>query len=275
VIGSAGAIPVAYGVSDYLGARVSRDVRPTMVIVAGRWLVVPTLAVVARFTGTPTPAAILWGAAAGVPLYLGFVWLFAALSTGVIAVAAPVIALAAAAVPLTVGVALGAPMSPLAWVGVAATVAAVLLLNRPTGGDPPATTGRWRTVALAAGAGVALGAFTVLTSRTGPETGLWPLLSAQVVAWATAAGVMCRIPRQWPRPQLWAPLAGAAVFELAGDILALVAARQNLALVGPVLALQPAVVIVLARLIDHERIGRVRAVGLAAAVAALSLLAVG
>jgi drug/metabolite transporter (DMT)-like permease len=270
--GAVAAVPVAYGVSDYLGGSVSREVRPTVVIVVGRWLVVPVLAVAAPLTGEVSVAALVWGAAAGVPLYLGFVWLFAALSAGPMAVAAPVIALTAAGVPIVVGVALGASMPALAWVGVAATVAAVLLLNRAAPGDPAPAGGRGRAVVLAVGAGAALGGFTVLTSRTGPETGLWPLLAAQLVAWAVAAAVMSRIPSVWPRRGLWAPLAGAAVFELAGDVAALVVARHNLALVGPALALQPATTILLARLFAGEAITRARWVGLAASGAAMLLL---
>lgn len=277
MIGGAAAAGMAagYGVSDFLSGRASRFASPLLVLGVGRVLVLPVLAVAAPLTGHPTGHAVAWGLAAGAPLFLGFVGLFAALSAGAMRVAAPTIAVTSAGVPLAAGVALGAPVPALAWVGVAAAVIALVTLNLAPGGG----SGRGRAFWYAAGGGAGLGLYTVAVSRTAASSGLWPLLASQAVAggctlfalvvaaWRSGRPVAAPIPGR----VVAVILAGAAV-ELAGDVLGLVAARLNLALVGPALAVQPATTVLLACLVDRERIGRVQWVGLAAAVVAVGCL---
>lgn len=273
MIGYTGGIAAAYGVSDFLGGHASRDLRPAQVLAGGRIVVLPVLAVVAPLSGHLSGPAVVWGALAGIPLYLGFMGIFAALSTGQMSVAAPVIALTAAGVPLVFGALLGDALSAWTWVGAGVAYLALVLL---TWSSPEEPGQRWRVLLLSIGGGACLGLFTVLTSRTDPGTGVWPLLFAQLVTGVLAAiTLLVRRPVSWPRVSAMQVVAGAAVFELCGDTLALLAARQNLALIGPALALQPAAVVLLARLIEHERISRLRLAGLAAALAALALLTTG
>lgn len=270
MIGAAAAgMAGAYGVADYCGGRASARMSPLVVLLAGRCVVVPALAVAAPLTGHLTLAAAGWGAAAGVPLFLGFAGLYAAFGTGAVAVAAPTVAMTSAGVPLVAAVALGGGLSRSAWWGAVAAGVAVLLLTVQHGSGGGS---RWRAFGCAAGGGAGLGLYTVCVSRTAAASGVWPLLVAQVVVLVAAAASV----RRWP----WAGLDGptrrvvfiAASAELVGDVLGLVVARVNLALVGPALAVQPATSVVLARHLDGEVVRRVQWAGLVAAATAMVLL---
>ncbi len=124
--------------------------------------------------------------------------------------------------------------------------------------------------------GVGFGAFFVFISRTAEAAGHWPLVSARaisVVMFAVAALVTSTalLPERGSRR--WVVLAG--ILDAAAAVLFVMSTRAGLLSVGAVLAsLYPGVTVLLARVIDKERIRRQQLVGLALAAVAVSLLAI-
>ncbi len=263
-------------------------------LLASRLIVVPALLFLTPLTVTAASRQdLLWGAAAGVPLFVGQLALYAALSTGAITVGAPVISLGSAGVPVLAGWLLGAPLTSHGWAGIAAGLLAVPFLTRPAPApaagrhrrdghrhrpteppQPPPTRAAMRSAAIAgAVCGLGFGCFTVLTSRTSTDAGVAPLLAAQWVVLLFAGLNKLRDRKPVPGPgRVWGWVAAAACAELVGDICALYASRTNLALVGPALAAATAVTILLARVFKGERIGVPRLVGLAIAGVSLTLV---
>lgn len=274
MIGAAAVGAVAYGVSDFTGGYAARRLPPARLFFTSRLMVVAALAVAAPLTGQLDLAGFLWGVAAGPVGFAGMILLYAAFSAGAMSVAAALVSCSTAAVPVAVGVATGDRVPPLAWVGIAAAAAAIPLVCRDPGEAAPGRDAlRYGAAVPALAGGACLGGFTALTSRTDPATGLWPLLAAQTVMLGLAAAAAALDTAETPPGPATVLLpAAAGGAELTADAFALVAARANLAVAGPILALAPAATVLLARVVTGERVGWTRAAGLAAAVTAVALL---
>jgi drug/metabolite transporter (DMT)-like permease len=114
-----------------------------------------------------------------------------------------------------------------------------------------------RAAWLGAIAGAAFALFGILISRTGSDSGMWPLVAARLASVAIiAVGALA-----WGRPLLtarvhWPLIAVAALLDLAGNVLFLLAVRRELlSLVAVIMSLYPAATLALARIFFGERIG--------------------
>lgn len=89
-----------------------------------------------RLAGSPTPADLGWGLAAGLGGGFGSMLLFRGLGRGSMAVVAPITAAGAATVPVVVGIATGESLTAMAVAGIALAFAAIVLvsLSGDTGG---------------------------------------------------------------------------------------------------------------------------------------------
>jgi drug/metabolite transporter (DMT)-like permease len=291
VTGFAVAAAAGYGAADFAGGIATRRQPTTATLILTQPTALCVLLTVTLFTGPPADTgALAWGALAGVTLLAGVALVYRCFSTGAISVAAAVFGVVSAAVPAVAGVALGAAVRVGAVAGLVVAVAAILLLraddDRPAVDQARARSIEWVVAnrqpnrrplgpaVTAAGAGAAFGLYHVLMSRTGASSGLWPLLTAQyvVVVVSAAAWAVHR-----PRP-VWSlvPLCAAAgVIEIGGSFAALAAVRGNVAVAGVVIALAPAVSVLLAWAVLHERVRRRQVSGLVLAAAAVALLAGG
>ena len=268
-----------YGTADFLGGVAARRTSALAVTVlahvVGLALLVVALAVLPA--AHPTPGDLAFGAAAGALGGIGLILFYRALAAGTMSVVAPVAALFGAALPVTVGVALGEHLSAPALVGIAIAVAAVALVSRE---DPVDAAARPRSAAhhplvLAVLAGVAFGGFFVMLSRTHPAAGLWPLLSARVVSIVLLGGFSLVTSRSLrPTPGSRRLIVAAGVGDMVANILYLVAVRRGLvSLVAVIVALYPAATVLLAQVVLGERLRRVQVTGLALAAGAAVLLA--
>jgi drug/metabolite transporter (DMT)-like permease len=160
----------------------------------------------------------------------------------------------------------------LALVGAGLAVVAVGLVSLGTDRSGPVT---GRIVGMSLLAGVLFGLFFVLVKQASPAAGLSPLLAARTAGAAAGAAVLAwrhSLPRLPPRSLRLALVAG--VFDVSANALYLLAARLGLlSVVGPIASLYPASTVVLALLIDRERVRAVQVAGLGLAVAALMLTA--
>jgi drug/metabolite transporter (DMT)-like permease len=136
----------------------------------------------------------------------------------------------------------------------------------------------WRLVATALGAGASFALFFILTALAGDATGgspgLWPIAGSQLSALIIGGLLMLLTrPGPWPRQAglLWTMVAGPC--DMTANALYLVATRRgDLSVVAPLAALYPVTTVILALIIDHERLRGIQVAGLAFAVAALVLV---
>jgi hypothetical protein len=230
-------------------------------------------------------------------LYMGF-------RHAAFSVASPVSAVAAAGLPVLVGLVSGERPGALSVAGMLLTAPAIVALSvsaarldaaQPdrsgsalAAAGPADAPGRddagngavGRHVVgvvwgLAAGAGFAL--FLIGLNRAGSATNLWPAGVADLAGVMTAVGVAALT------RQLAPPPAGTRRLSLLTGIIAavgtlsvfLAAHRGLLAVTAVIYSLYPSGTIILARVLSHERLTRAGMLGLGMAAASVSLIAAG
>jgi uncharacterized membrane protein len=266
---------IAYGLSDFVGGLLTRRAGAWAVAAASQGTAAAlTLALVATHAGEPRTGDLLWGVLAGVGSGAGSVFIFRGLAGGRMAVVAPLSAIAAAGVPVLVGVAAGERPGALPMLGVLAALPAIWLVS--SGGSGMRGGSRADVVnGLAAGLGFGV-QFAALGQVPG-EAGLTPLAVSQ---WASvvaiALGATAASAPWLPRDRF--SRLGAVAGVLAGVATVsfqLAAQRGLLSLAGVLTSLYPAVTVLLAATVLRERIGRAQGVGLALAATAVALIASG
>lgn len=269
---------LAYGASDFFGGLLSRRASAWLVAAAAQVASFVVLVVVAAAVdAAPTSADLWWGAAAGVGSGAGTFFLYRGLATGQMNVVAPLSALGAAVLPVAVGVLAGERPGVLTWVGILCALPAIWLVSRGgTGGRSAGGSGARAGVRDGLLAGAGFGLLFVALGQVPAKAGLWPLAMSQGVAalilvlGAVGAGSAVRSIK--PNVLVLAALVG--VLAAAATTLYQLAAQSQLVSVAAVLtSLYPALTVVLAAVLLHERVTRVQAVGLALAAAAVVLVA--
>jgi drug/metabolite transporter (DMT)-like permease len=268
-----------YGSADFLGGLATRRARVLPVVVLSQAAGIAVLAVAMPLLhATPTAADLWWGAAAGITGGVGVALLYHALALGPMSVVAPVTAVCGIAVPVVVGLALGERPGASALAGVLVAVVAIILVSRepaPADGGKRGAISRGVWIALAAG--IVIGIFYVCLARTGSRAGLWPLLVARLVSvtfFAASAGI--RRESLKPGRSAWPVILAAGVLDMVANVLYLLAVRGGmLSIVTTIASLYPAVTVVLASLVLHERLRAAQVVGLACAGLAVALISAG
>jgi drug/metabolite transporter (DMT)-like permease len=271
----AAATALVWGTADYCGGRASQRGNALGVTVVSQLFSVPVLAVcVLLMPGRLYAADFAWGAGAGVAGLLGIVLLYRGLATGAMAVVAPITAVTSALVPMGVGLLVERLPSALALGGAVCAVAAIGLVSLGSSGQVARASAS--VVGLALSSGAMFGVFFVLLSRVHDDSGMWPLtgvrLASVVLGLLLVAqrGASLRVPRALI---VWTAAAGMG--DVAANALFVLAAREGLlSVVGPIAALYPVSTVLLALVVDKERVRAVQMAGLGLAAAALVLTAV-
>jgi uncharacterized membrane protein len=231
------------------------------------------VACVALFsTGGPGAGALGLGTLAGVSGFAGLLLLYRGLSQGAMAIFAPVSAVTSAVVPLAAGLMIDRTPSWLALVGVGCAVIAIGLVSMSGGAVGAATP---RVIGLALASGACFGVFFILIAVAGPDGGPWPLVSAR--AGSIGAGLLTAAVTRTslaldPVGRRWTLLAGP--LDIVANMFYLAAATHGpLAVVAPISALYPVSTVLLALMVDRERLVPVQVVGLGLAATALVLVA--
>jgi drug/metabolite transporter (DMT)-like permease len=265
-----------YGLGDFCGGRASRRLDSISVTLFGQMFGLILLAVALVSFGDPiAPLADWgWGALAGASGLVGLGLLYYCLAHGAMTVVGPLTAVVSALLPVIVGFALGERPSPLAVVGIVAALVGIVLVTGAIG--TPHTPTAPRIVALTVLGGVGFGLLYVFLGQTSDESGMWPLASARAVSIGIATVIVLTRWRGGPtgRVTRFAVLAG--VFDMAGNVLFVLASREGLlSLVSVITALYPVSTILFAVRFDHERLSRTQVVGLMGAGVAVALVALG
>ncbi len=266
-----------YGVSDYAGGRASRRASPLVVSLIAEISIFAVLIVVVPLTSTSTPGGddLAWGAAAGAAGTVGIIALYYALANGAMTVVAPITGVVSAVVPVAVGLATGERPSVLALVGVSIAIVSVALIGGLVGVPHVRTPPSLVMVALLSGA--SFGLLFVFFDQAGDDSGMWPILGARLASGPilVIAYLVTRPPgRIDRRTVLVAMLVG--VFAASANFLYLLATRRGLlTIVAVVVAMYPASTVLLATVLDGERMRRPQLIGLAIAALALVLVTIG
>lgn len=275
----------SYGAGDFFGGLASRHEASLRVTVLSQAIGASLLLVLVPVVGGTFSAGVLGlGACAGIAGALALVVFYRAMGSGAMSVVAPVSALSAAALPVIVGLVTGEHPSPLALVGVAIALAAIGLVSQH---GPPAAddteldeqapgTSRRTTVLLGLLSGALFGVLFLFLDGVSDESGLWPLVGARLasVPFLLVLALATRTPVRPGRSSM-PIIVGCGVFDMGANVfLVLAFGRGLLVLVSVISSLYPASTLVLARLVLHERVTRIQAVGLAIAALAVVLIAV-
>ena len=162
-------------------------------------------------------------------------------------------------------------------IGVGCAVVAIALVSAG-GGKSADTTSRNVTptlIGLSVVAGLGFGLFFVLLDRVDGRTGQWGLVVAQLAAVAALVAVSLVRRERMTISRAAVPFALAAgMFDTIANVLYVLANNSGqLALVAPVASLYPASTVVLALVVDHEKVRGWQLIGLGLAGTALALLA--
>lgn len=265
-----------WGASDFLGGLKTRALPLIAVLAisvpAGLLVLVPLVA--ARGDGLPDGLSCLWGVLAGLAGWAAIAALYHALAIGNMGVVAPITALAPV-VPFAVGVARDERPSALQLAGIAVAIAGVVAVGADRRGE--------RSGRLALGAGFAavaalgFGAGQLSLAAASDADPYWAALIVRLTGLAVvpAALVTARAAVRRARTAL-RPLVALGLMDAAATVLFAVAATRGLVSIVAVLAsLSPVVIVLLARVVTHERLAPLQLAGAAAAIAGATLISVG
>lgn len=264
---------VLYGVSNFLGPRISKDLPVFAVLIAGQLvaLAVATLLALGLSDGFLSPLGAATALGAGVGNAVGLYAFYRAASEGPLAIVAPIGALGAV-VPVLAGVVAGETLGAVRAIGIALAVAGVALASRRPGGAP-ISPGR-HPVAWAAFAALGFGAFLSLVAPAAASDPLWTVsvsrvsLLAVLLAVVVAAGSPVRVPvASLPRVALPGLLlfAGTLAYAAATTL-------GDLSVVSVLASSNPVVTVALAFALSGERLSPGQGAGVGLALAGVALV---
>lgn len=264
----------SWGAGDFGGGIATKRL-PVFVALLGSQLVGLAGAAVAMIVlgeSLPAPADATWAAAAALFGALGLAGLYRALADGQMGIVAPITGVLTAAIPVAVGIATAGLPGPVRLAGFSVALLAIVLVSLADDGS----TGR-AGLLLAIGAGLGFGLYSACVGQV--EVGVFgPLMVSRATASVLVVVIVAaqRTPLRAvasaePRLLLLVALVGA--LDLVGNAMFLVAAQASgLALAAVLGSLYPVSTVILATLVLHEPIGRIHALGIAAAALAVVLV---
>jgi drug/metabolite transporter (DMT)-like permease len=268
-----------WGVGDFAGGKATQRVAVLSVVWLSKLVSLPLLAIYLAATYVPmTSTSLAWGGLAGVAGLVGLVLFYRALSAGSMTIVAPVTGVTSAAIPVVVGLVGGERPSGFQLLGVGCALLAIAMVSIAPQPPGPRALVSWRLVAAALGAGISFALFFILIDfagdAAGGSAGLWPIAGSQLSS-LIIGGLLLMMTRPSGLPRgaalRWTMVAGPC--DMTANTLFLLATRSgDLSIVAPLAALYPVTTVILALLIDHERLRGVQVAGLAFAVAALVLV---
>ena len=268
-----------WGVGDFAGGKATQGAAALPVVLVSKLVSLPLLAIFLVAMYVPlTAIGLAWGAMAGVAGLVGLVLFYRALSAGAMTVVAPVTGVTSAAIPVVAGLIWGERPSGPRLLGVGCALLAIALVSIAPHPPGRRQVVNWRLIAVALGSGVGFGLFFVLLAvagnAAGGSAGMWPVAGSQLSALIIGGLlVLMARPGPWPRRAALRFTLLAGPCDMTANALFLLATRGgDLSIVAPLAALYPVTTVILALLVDHERLRGIQVAGLAFAVAALVLV---
>ncbi len=262
----------SWGAGDFSGGLATRKQSAISVLLLAHFVglfMFLALALLAHETIPPT-TDLIWGAIAGLSGAIGLGALYTALASGRMGVAAPIVGVIAAIIPVIVSlIANGAP-TIIQLVGFVVGIFSLWFVSY-SGGQLPER----KIIVLAVVAGFGLGMFLVFLDRVQSDAIFWPLAASRLASFVAMLIVTVISQRNW-RPN---NLRQGTVIVLSGlldataNVFFVVAAQFGRLDVAAVLSsLYPAMTIMLAWLFLKERLSRVQIFGIFSALVAIALI---
>jgi uncharacterized membrane protein len=266
----------AFGTADFLGGFSSRKNSTIITVAWAQTVGLITVIIAAPLMGADSVVGIdiLWGMVSGVSGALGVLFLFRGLSTGIASIVSPVAALSGAALPVLFGFLIGERPPLLTWSGVALSLPAIMLLSWEKGGKNDHVI---RSLRLGLISGACFGGFFILISRTSEGSGLWPLVAARFTT--VPLFILLTLFRKTkfrlePGTRRVTILSG--FLDMAANVFYLMAVRTGYLIFAVILsALYPAPTVVLQKIFLHEKLTRLRIIGLLLSITGAALIGVG
>ena len=274
---------LAFGTGDFLGGFSSRRLSAIVVSfvsqVAGLIVVSGFLIIFAR-AGLPEIETVIWGAAAGVALGIGYLWYYRGLAIGHMGVVATDTAVWSALVPVAAGFIIGERPLLVADFGIAIVIVALILVGKTdTTEKTRPLAGLFRSPGRVQGvlAGVSYGFFFIFLDRADTGNPLWPLFVAIFMSTLILLLAMCISRPPWePRSLNLRLLISIGVIQAIGQLSFIMATRTGLlSIVSVLAALSPVPTIVLARLILAQKLSRRQLIGVGTAILGIVLITSG
>jgi drug/metabolite transporter (DMT)-like permease len=254
----------------------------------------------------PPATALAWAALGGMAGLVGLLCLYQVLARGTMGLVAPATALIAAAVPAAVGILWGDRVDALVLAGMALALVAVVLISLPDRGlqkgrtgsdmqaaqsDPAAAAvpgpdkAAWLLIVVS-GLGFATFYLCLDQAQRAGGSAWWDLSMVRLAALSVAAfaALVLLATRRAPPLRVTRAVLPLAVLAAIGDTggnLFYVMARSvadaagTLSVTVVVVSLYPVSTVLLARVILHERLSRLRTLAVGLAVGAVALIGVG
>jgi drug/metabolite transporter (DMT)-like permease len=266
-----------WGVADFLGGLQSKRVAIAVVlaVVEGTGLVGVLIIIAAVGEPFPGQHAALLALVSGVAGTLALACFYRALAIGTMSIVAPISA-TGVALPVAVGLATGDELSTLVAIGLAVTVAGVILASRESHADAERAAAGRLSIGLALLAAIGFGSYFVMSDAAADDSVLWLLVLSRTVP------VPALVALAWARHMPLPPTRNGLLLALAGTLdcgatglYGLANTKGALSIVSVVGSLYPVMTVVLARLVLGERIRLVQRIGVAAALAGVALIASG
>jgi drug/metabolite transporter (DMT)-like permease len=274
-----------WGVSDFCGGKAARTC-PVLTVVSLSQTTGLVAATVAALVvgGFSAPLGYLpWAVGSGLAGGSAVLLFYEALAIGKMGIVAPLAALGVV-VPVVIGLFSGALPSKLALTGIVVAVTGVTFAAKPgRAGEQPR--GHPRSVILALGSAVGFGLLQYALSGGSKYSTVMTMVgmrATSVPLLVLAASISTRGSPRGPSvagrmtPGLLTVILIVGVFDVSANLLfALATVSGDLAIVAVLGSLYPAVTVLLARVVDHERLSRVQQLGVVAAVAGVAMIAAG
>ncbi|KMO78866.1 hypothetical protein BST22_16365 [Mycolicibacterium chubuense] len=274
-----------WGMADFLGGKSSRG-RPTVVVVlisqlAG-FLVALVAALVSGSSDAPT-GYVPWAMGAGLAGAAAVGLFYRALAIGTMGIVAPIAALGVI-IPVLIDIIGGTVPSALCLVGIVVAIVGVVVTARPA--DSGARTRRHtRSIMLAIGAAAGFGLLQFAIAGGSTYSTVMTMLvmrSASIPVLCLAAVLTLRSRHRHHGPARRFPPGVIVVLIIIGifDVCANLAFAQAtvsgaLSVVAVLGSLYPAATVLLARIIDHERMSIMQNLGVGGAMAGVVMIAAG
>ncbi|MEI8057492.1 MAG: EamA family transporter [Actinomycetes bacterium] len=277
---------LVWGVADFMGGLASRRSTPLQALFVTTPIGLLVIVPLAMVFGGDSAGSALPGTVAGAFGALGILLLYEALTIGPMGVLSPISAVLGAAIPVIVGLARGDRPSAWAFLGMALAVVAIVTVGLEPKAHHSDDSAHQRVTPRALGfalaAGVCIGFFFAIIALAPKDAGLWPVVFARststimlvplgiIVAIRTKTAIL---PPSW---QVRRQAAAAGVLDVAANAFYILASQVGLLSVVAVLgSLYPAATVLLARMLLGERLRPVQKFGMATAIVATVLLALG
>lgn len=264
----------SWGAGDFSGGLATRKQSAISVLLLAHFVglfMFVGLALLAHET-IPSTTDLVWGAVAGLSGAIGLGALYTALASGRMGVAAPIVGVIAAVIPVIASLMMNGAPTTIQLLGFAVGIVSLWFVSY-SGGQLPDR----RVLVLAVVAGFGLGMFLVFLDRVESDAIFWPLAASRLASFTAMLVVSMFSRRSWRPDNLrqGITIVLSGLLDAIANVFFVVAAQFGRLDIAAVLSsLYPAMTIMLAWLFLKERITRIQIFGIFAALVAIALISV-